>query len=151
MIASTATRAPVMHIMSAAAGGLKRLILELGGKDPLIVLDSADVDRAAVFAARNSYRNAGQMCIATERIYVQRAVADRFVARLAAETQKTTVGPGLDETSKVGPMVNARQRDHVLRQLDDAVKRGAKVVAGGTHEGLFVTPTLLVDVTPAMD
>jgi acyl-CoA reductase-like NAD-dependent aldehyde dehydrogenase len=91
------------------------------------------------------------MCIATERIYVARAVADRFIERLAAETKKTTPGPGLEETSKVGPMVNARQRDHVLRQVEDAVARGAKVVAGGTHEGLFVTPTLLVGVTPEMD
>jgi succinate-semialdehyde dehydrogenase/glutarate-semialdehyde dehydrogenase len=151
LIAFTGSRAAGKHIMAAAAGGLKRLILELGGKDPLVVLDSADVDRAAVFAARNSYRNAGQMCIATERIYVERAVADRFVERLAAETKKTGVGPGLDETSKVGPMVNARQRDHVLRQIEDAVARGATVAAGGTHQDLFVTPTLLVGVTPEMD
>jgi succinate-semialdehyde dehydrogenase/glutarate-semialdehyde dehydrogenase len=151
LIAFTGSRAAGKHIMAAAAGGLKRLILELGGKDPLLVLDSADVDRAAVFAARNSYRNAGQMCIATERIYVARAVADRFVERLAAETKKTTPGPGLDEASKVGPMVNARQRDHVLRQVADAVARGATVVAGGSHQDLFVAPTLLVGVTPEMD
>ena len=141
LIAFTGSRAAGKHIMAAAAAGLKRIILELGGKDPLVVLDSADVDRAAVFAARNSYRNAGQMCIATERILVQRAVADRFVARLAAETAKTTIGP----------MVNARQRDHVLRQLADALAHGAKVVTGGSHEGLQVQPTLLVDVTPEMD
>jgi acyl-CoA reductase-like NAD-dependent aldehyde dehydrogenase len=151
LIAFTGSRAAGKAIMAAAAGGLKRLILELGGKDPLIVLDSADVDRAAVFAARNSFRNAGQMCIATERIYVARPVAERFVARLVAEAGKTTVGPGLDEASKVGPMVNARQRDHVLRQIDDATARGARVVAGGGHDRLFVTPTVLVDVTPEME
>ena len=141
LIAFTGSRAAGKHIMAAAAGSLKRLILELGGKDPMIVLDSADVDRAAVFAARNSYRNAGQMCISTERIYVARPIAERFVSRLAAETAKI----------EIGPMVNARQRDHVLRQVDAAVAGGAKVAAGGGHEGLFVRPTLLVDVTPAMD
>jgi acyl-CoA reductase-like NAD-dependent aldehyde dehydrogenase len=141
LIAFTGSRAAGKHIMAAAAGSLKRLILELGGKDPLIVLDSADVDRAAVFAARNSYRNAGQMCISTERIYVARPIAERFVERLAAETKKM----------EIGPMVNARQRDHVLRQVDAAVAQGATVVAGGGHEGLFVRPTLMVGVTPEMD
>jgi acyl-CoA reductase-like NAD-dependent aldehyde dehydrogenase len=150
LVAFTGSRAAGKHIMAAAAGGLKRLILELGGKDPLIVLEGADVDRAAVFAARNSYRNAGQMCIATERIYVQRAVAERFVERLAAETAALRVGPGLDEASRVGPMVNARQRDHVLAQVREAVAGGARVVAGGGHQGLFVEPTLLVEVDPAM-
>jgi acyl-CoA reductase-like NAD-dependent aldehyde dehydrogenase len=151
LVAFTGSRAAGKHIMAAAAGTLKRLILELGGKDPLLVLDGADIDRAAVFAARNSYRNAGQMCISTERILVSRALAEPFVARLAAETKKMTVGPGLDEASKVGPMVNARQRDHVLRQIRDAVAQGAQVVAGGTHKDLFVEPTLLVGVTPDMD
>ena len=141
LIAFTGSRAAGKHIMAAAAGSLKRLILELGGKDPLIVLPGADVDRAAAFAARNSYRNAGQMCVSTERIYVARAIADRFVDRLATETREM----------RIGPMVNARQRDHVLRQLDAAVAAGAKVVAGGGHQGLHVEPTLLVDVTPAME
>ncbi len=150
LIAFTGSRAAGKQIMAAAAAGLKRVILELGGKDPLIVLDTADVDKAAVFAARNSYRNAGQMCVSTERIYVQRAVADRFVARLCAETAKTTVGDGLDERSKIGPMVNARQRDHVLRQLDDARARGATIALGGTHRELFVEPTVVVGVDHAM-
>jgi acyl-CoA reductase-like NAD-dependent aldehyde dehydrogenase len=151
LIAFTGSRAAGKQIMAAAAGGLKRLILELGGKDPLIVLDTADVDRAATFAARNSYRNAGQMCIATERIYVHRAVADRFVDRLTAETRAITPGPGLDETSRIGPMVNSRQRDHVLGQVEDAVAGGARVVAGGGHRDLFVEPTVLVGVDAEME
>jgi acyl-CoA reductase-like NAD-dependent aldehyde dehydrogenase len=151
LIAFTGSRAAGKQIMAAAASGLKRVILELGGKDPLIVLDSADVDRAAVFAARNSYRNAGQMCVSTERIYVARPIAERFVARLVAETAKMTVGDGLDEATKVGPMVNARQRDHVLRQLADARARGAQIVAGGGHRELFVEPTVVVGVDHAMD
>ncbi len=150
LIAFTGSRAVGKHIMAAAAGGLKRIILELGGKDPLLVLDSADVDKAAAFAARNSFRNAGQVCVATERIYVARALAERFVSKLSVEAAKMTVGNGLDETSKVGPMVSARQRDHVLRQVGDAVARGATVVRGGEHDGLFVQPTVLTGVTPEM-
>ena len=150
LIAFTGSRAVGKHIMAAAAGGLKRIILELGGKDPLLVLDSADVDKAAAFAARNSFRNAGQVCVATERIYVARALAERFVSKLSVEAAKMTVGNGLDEASKVGPMVSARQRDHVLRQVADAVAKGATVVRGGEHDGLFVQPTVLTGVTPEM-
>jgi acyl-CoA reductase-like NAD-dependent aldehyde dehydrogenase len=150
LIAFTGSRAVGKHIMAAAAGGLKRIILELGGKDPLLVLESADVDKAAAFAARNSFRNAGQVCVSTERIYVARGLADRFVSKLTAEAAKMTVGNGLEESSKVGPLVSARQRDHVLRQVADAVAHGAKVVRGGEHDGLFVQPTVLTGVTPEM-
>ena len=150
LIAFTGSRAVGKHIMAAAAGGLKRLVLELGGKDPLLVLSDADVDAAAGFAARNSFRNAGQMCIATERIYVERAVAERFVARLVAEAGKYTVGNGLDPATRVGPLVNDRQRDHVVAQLASAVADGARVVHGGGHRDRFVEPTVVVDVRPDM-
>jgi succinate-semialdehyde dehydrogenase/glutarate-semialdehyde dehydrogenase len=150
LIAFTGSRAVGKLIMAAAAGGLKRIILELGGKDPLLVLDSADVDKAAAFAARNSFRNAGQVCVSTERIYVARALAERFVSKLSSEAAKMTVGNGLDDASKVGPLVSARQRDHVLRQVADAVAKGATVVRGGEHDGLFVQPTVLTGVTPEM-
>lgn len=150
LIAFTGSRAVGKHIMAAAAGGLKRIILELGGKDPLLVLDSADVDKAAAFAARNSFRNAGQVCVSTERIYVARGLADRFVNKLSAEAAKMKVGNGLDEASRVGPLVSARQRDHVLRQVADAVAKGATVVRGGEHDGLFMQPTVLTGVTPEM-
>jgi acyl-CoA reductase-like NAD-dependent aldehyde dehydrogenase len=150
LIAFTGSRAAGKHIMAAAAGGLKRVILELGGKDPLLVLADADVDKAAQFAARNSFRNAGQVCVSTERIYVDRAVADRFLARLVEETGAWKTGNGLDEATKVGPMINARQRDHVARQIDDAVARGAHVVAGGSRDGAFVAPTVLAGVTRDM-
>jgi acyl-CoA reductase-like NAD-dependent aldehyde dehydrogenase len=151
LIAFTGSRAAGKHILAAAAGRLKRVILELGGKDPLIVLDDADLDKAARFAARNSFRNAGQVCVATERIYVSRAVADRFVERLVAETGKFTTGSGLDPATKVGPMVSAEQRDRVLSLVDQAVSKGAKVATGGSgHHGNFVVPTVLVDVRPDM-
>lgn len=151
LIAFTGSRAAGKHILTAAAGRLKRVILELGGKDPLIVLDDADLDRAARFAARNSFRNAGQVCVATERIYVASEVADAFVGKLVAETAKFATGDGLEATTRVGPMINAAQRDRVLGLIDRAVADGAVVAAGGgEHRGNFVEPTVLVGVRPDM-
>src|SRR5690606_34487166 len=119
--------------------------------DPLIVLDSADLEKAASFAARNSFRNAGQVCVSTERIYVESAVAERFVDLLVENTRKMKQGPGTEPDARVGPVINARQRDHVLRQSDEAVARGARVAHGGSgHHGLFVTPTVLTGVTHEM-
>jgi succinate-semialdehyde dehydrogenase/glutarate-semialdehyde dehydrogenase len=152
LIAFTGSRAAGKHILGAAAGRLKRVILELGGKDPLIVLGDADLDRAARFAARNSFRNAGQVCVATERIYVAAEVADAFIEKLVAETDKFPTGDGLDQRTRVGPMVNSAQRDRVLALIDRAVEDGAQVAAGGTgHEGNFVQPTVLVGVRPDME
>jgi acyl-CoA reductase-like NAD-dependent aldehyde dehydrogenase len=151
LIAFTGSRAAGKHILAAAAHSLKRVILELGGKDPLIVLDDADLERAARFAARNSFRNAGQVCVATERIYVADEVADRFVDLLVAETGKYATGSGLDPATRVGPMVSAEQRDRVLHLLDQAVSMGARVATGGVgHHGNFVMPTVLVGVRPDM-
>jgi acyl-CoA reductase-like NAD-dependent aldehyde dehydrogenase len=151
LIAFTGSRAAGKHILAAAADRLKRVILELGGKDPLLVLSDADLEAAARFAARSSFRNAGQVCVATERIYVAAPVADRFIDLLAAETRKLVVGSGLAPDTRVGPMVSAEQRAHVLRHIDDAVARGAVVVAGGEgHHGNFVMPTVLTGVTPDM-
>jgi acyl-CoA reductase-like NAD-dependent aldehyde dehydrogenase len=151
LIAFTGSRAAGKHIMAAAAGGLKRVILELGGKDPLVVLPDADVDKAAVFAARNSFRNAGQVCVSTERIYVDRSIADRFLARLVAETSSWKTGDGRDEATRVGPMINARQRDHVARQIDAAIAQGATLAAGGARRGPFLEPVVLTGVTHEMD
>jgi acyl-CoA reductase-like NAD-dependent aldehyde dehydrogenase len=138
--------------MAAASQGLKRVILELGGKDPLIVLEDADIAGAAVFAARNSFRNCGQVCVSTERIYVLDSVADAFVSELKAETEKLVVGDGLEQTTEIGPMVNPRQRDHVLAQIDKAVKQGAAIVLGGSgHHDNFVQPTILNGVTHEME
>ena len=151
MIAFTGSREVGKLILREAAGTLKRVVLELGGKDPMIVLEDADVDAAARFAAMNSFRNCGQVCVATERIFVLDPVADAFEVALTRLAEEVTVGPGLEE-SDVGPMVNVRQRDHVLAQIESAVDAGARVLAGGSgHQDNFVTPTVLSDVTDDMD
>jgi succinate-semialdehyde dehydrogenase/glutarate-semialdehyde dehydrogenase len=152
MIAFTGSREAGKHILGAASAGLKRVILELGGKDPMVVLEDADLAEAAKFAVRNSFRNAGQVCVSTERIYVAQRVADRFEAEVARLTGELKVGSGVEEGVSVGPLVNARQRDHVLGLIEDAVKRGAKVLAGGRgHRGNFVMPTVLGGVTHDME
>lgn len=152
LIAFTGSKATGQAIMREAADGLKRVILELGSKDPLLVLEGADVAKAAEFAARNSFRNCGQVCVSTERIYVDRRLHAEFLARLAEESRKFVVGACDAEGSVVGPMVNARQKAHVTAQVRDAVAKGARVVFGNeTREGCFVSPTVLDGVTHAMD
>lgn len=152
LIAFTGSRAAGAHILAAAAPTLKRVILELGGKDPMLVLEDADVQQAAKFAVRNSFRNAGQVCVSTERIYVDEAIADAFEAAVIELTGQLEVGPGLRDGVDVGPMISVRQRDHVLEQIDRAVVQGATVAAGGRgHHGNFVMPTVLTHVTHDMD
>ncbi len=152
MIAFTGSREAGKHILGAASARLKRVILELGGKDPMVVLEDADLKEAAKFAVRNSFRNAGQVCVSTERIYVAQAIADRFEAEVVKLTGELKVGSGLEEGVSVGPLVNPRQRDHVLGLIEDATKRGARIAAGGRgHHGNFVMPTVLTGVTHEME
>lgn len=151
LVAFTGSAEVGKRIMRAVSDSLKRLILELGGKDPMIVLESADLDSAARFAAHNSFRNAGQVCVSTERIFVTDPVADEFERLLVERTLEIRQGHGLDEGVRVGPMVSTRQRDHVLAQLQAAVASGARVLAGGEgHHDNFVTPTVLTGVTESM-
>ncbi|MDX1630760.1 MAG: aldehyde dehydrogenase family protein [Thermoanaerobaculia bacterium] len=152
LIAFTGSREVGKKILTAASDGLKRVILELGGKDPLLVLADADLEAAASFAAQSSFDNTGQACISTERIFVESPVAERFLDLLVeAAGEWSPIGHGLEEENRLGPMVNGRQRDHVLAQLEEAVDRGARVLYGGEgHRGNFVQPTVLADVTPGM-
>lgn len=151
MIAFTGSRAAGRHILGAAAKGLKRVLLELGGKDPLVVLDDADVAQAAAFAVGGSFRNAGQVCVSTERIYVDESVADEFEAAVVAGCEALVQGAWDQEGVSVGPMVNARQRDQVLRQIEEAVAKGAVAAAGGEgHHGNFVVPTVLTGLDHSM-
>ena len=152
LIAFTGSRETGKNILAAAAGGLKRVVLELGGKDPMIVLKDADIGAAARFATINSFRNAGQVCVSTERIYVDRTVAGEFQKAMVTIAESMTVGKGTDEGVRVGPMVSIRQKEHVLRQVEDAVRQGAQVVyGGGAREGNFVEPTILWNVSHEMD
>jgi acyl-CoA reductase-like NAD-dependent aldehyde dehydrogenase len=151
MIAFTGSREVGKLILRAASDSLKRVVLELGGKDPLIVLEDAHVGEAAKFAAYNSFRNCGQVCVSTERIFVHEAVADEFERALTQLAAAMRVGRGLEDPD-VGPMVSQRQRAHVLAQIEAAVSSGARLLVGGNGgEGNFVAPTVLADVSDEMD
>jgi acyl-CoA reductase-like NAD-dependent aldehyde dehydrogenase len=151
MIAFTGSREVGKHIMREASATLKRVMLELGGKDPMIVLEDADLEKAAKFAAMNSFRNCGQVCVSTERIFVLDSVAEEFESALTGLAAAMSVGSGLEEAD-VGPMVNARQRDHVLGQVDAAVAAGAVVLTGADgYTDNFIRPTVLAGVTEEMD
>jgi acyl-CoA reductase-like NAD-dependent aldehyde dehydrogenase len=146
LIAFTGSREVGKHILESASQGLKRVILELGGKDPMIVLEDADLEEAARFAAWNGFRNAGQVCVSTERVYVQEEVADRFESLLVGEAERIVLGDGLAPETGLGPMVNKEQRDHVLNQLEEAIQSGARVLTGGgEHPEPFIRPTVLGD------
>jgi acyl-CoA reductase-like NAD-dependent aldehyde dehydrogenase len=147
LVAFTGSREVGKEILHSTATSLRRVILELGGKDPMVVLEDADLVDAARFAAWNGFRNAGQVCVSTERIFVQDRVAEEFLELLAGEAEKAVVGDGLEKATTIGPMVNARQREHVMRQVRDAVQNGARVVVGGAQDQApFISPTVLVDV-----
>jgi succinate-semialdehyde dehydrogenase / glutarate-semialdehyde dehydrogenase len=135
------------------AGTVKKLTLELGGNAPLIVFDDADLDQAVAGAMASKYRNAGQTCVCANRILVQSAIYDRFAAALVDAAQRLTVGPGLEPGSNIGPLINREAIAKVEALVGDAVKKGAKVLTGGTLDNagpLFYRPSVVGDVTPAM-
>ncbi|MDE0959098.1 MAG: aldehyde dehydrogenase family protein, partial [Planctomycetota bacterium] len=152
LIAFTGSRATGAHILESASGALKRVILELGGKDPLIVLDDADLETAAKFAASNSFRNAGQVCVSTERIYVQQPVLDRFQKLLCEAASQMSVGNGIDEGIEIGPMIDDGQKQHVQSQVDQALSEGAEVLYRGEDlGGNFFPLTVLSGCQESMD
>ena len=151
-ISFTGSRDVGKHILSEAGKTLKRVVLELGGKDPLIVLEDANIKAAAAFAVENSFENGGQMCVSVERVYVAEEVAEEFEKEVTALASKIKIGPWNDKNADMGPMINKRQRDHVIRQIDKALLSGAKLLCGGhDHPDGYVLPTVLTQATDEMD
>lgn len=140
------------EIARACAGQLKKAVLELGGKDPLLVDAGVDPVWAAGQAALGAFANAGQICVSIERILCHRDVAAPFLEALAERASTLRVGNGLDPETEMGPLVDAAQRDQVARHVDQAVAAGARVLAGGRaledRPGFFYAPTVLADVPP---
>jgi len=140
-------------IVKAASGNLKRLTLELGGKSPNIVFADADPELAIVGATNAIFFNHGQSCSAGSRLYVERKLFDRVVEGVAAAASKIKLGPGLDETTQMGPLVSDEQFQRVTGYLESGYKEGARAAVGGSRfgdRGFFVEPTVLVDTTPDM-
>jgi acyl-CoA reductase-like NAD-dependent aldehyde dehydrogenase len=131
-------------VMAACAENLVPVLMELGGKDAMIVDDDADVVAAADAAVWGAMSNAGQTCIGIERVYATSAVYDRFVAEVTRQVEE--LRPGSDEGAAYGPMTMASQTDVVRRHLDDALATGGRAATGGTLDGGYIAPTVLLDV-----
>jgi len=129
---------------------LKPVLLELGGKAPFVVLDDADLDEAVKAAAFGAFMNQGQICMSTERIIVDAKVADDFVERLGAKTRALRAGVPGTEGCVLGSMIGREAVQRVRAMVDDAINKGALLVAGGEVDGTVMQPTLLDHVTPAM-
>jgi vanillin dehydrogenase len=133
-----------------AARHLKRVLLELGGKAPMVVLGDADLDRAVSAANFGAFMHQGQICMSTERIVIDSSVADEFGERLAERAAAMKVGDPRDPETAIGPLVNGAAVDRVKALVDDAVSKGARVLTGGEADGPVYRPTVLAGVTPEM-
>ncbi len=135
----------------AAKAVYKRQVLELGGNDPLIVMEDADIEEAATLAAAGSYKNSGQRCTAVKRMLVHEKVADDFVARLVAKTRAWTYGDPMDATLDMGTVIDEAAAQNFVQRVDDAVAQGAQLLVGNVRRGALYSPTVLDHVRPEMN
>jgi succinate-semialdehyde dehydrogenase/glutarate-semialdehyde dehydrogenase len=143
------------RVMQSAAQDFKHVTLELGGSDPMIVCEDADLDRAVSAASVGRFFNCGQACLAVKRLYLADKIADEFTAKLVEKVKKLRIGNGLARETIMGPLHTAEQRKEVEEQVADAVKRGAKVLYGAERpkggdydKGFYLLPTLVANVDP---
>jgi succinate-semialdehyde dehydrogenase/glutarate-semialdehyde dehydrogenase len=150
----TGSTATGTKVGQRAMGRVVGASLELGGKNPMIVLDDANVAKAAASSVYGCFSSMGQLCVSMERIYVQRAIADQFTEAFVANVSKLIQGPALDYSTDVGSLTSAAQLERVKKHVDDAVKKGATVLAGGKARPelgpYFYEPTVLTNVTSEM-
>ena len=142
-------------LMDGASRTVTRLALEMGGNAPVLIFPDVDVDAVAKSAVQARYRNAGQVCVAPQRFLVHRRIHDAFAERVVPLVRNLAVGNGLSPDTRVGPLINARQRDRVEALVEDARSRGASVLAGGRRpehltKGYFFEPTVLGGVSAEM-
>ncbi|MGO8957735.1 MAG: benzaldehyde dehydrogenase [Streptosporangiaceae bacterium] len=150
VISFTGSTAAGRKVAALAGQHLRRVHLELGGNSALIVLDDADLDKAASAGAWGSFLHQGQICMTTGRHLVQDSVYEEYVSRLADKATHLPVGDPKSGQVALGPLIDERQRDKVHDLVTGSVAAGARLAAGGTYSGLFYSPTVLADVAPAM-
>ncbi len=153
-ISFTGSTAVGKSIIAGAAGNLKRVSLELGGKSPVIVFPDADLERASAGAAEAIFRNAGQVCVAGSRLYVHRKVFDKVVDGVVERAKKLKVGPGMEPDTQMGPLVSQKQLDRVSGYIESGTSQGAQVIVGGKRvagrAGFFMQPTVLAETNRDM-
>jgi succinate-semialdehyde dehydrogenase / glutarate-semialdehyde dehydrogenase len=152
-IAFTGSTPVGRHVMEVAGREIKRVTLELGGSDPMIVMDDANLDLAVKMADVGRYFNCGQMCLGVKRLFLQESIAEKFVGGLVEILKKKTVGNGISKETRMGPIHIESQRQEIEEQVEDAKSRGAKTLFGGERprggamdQGYYYLPTLLADV-----
>jgi len=140
-------------VMAAAAKEIKRVTLELGGSDPMIVCEDGEIDKAVSAASVGRFFNCGQACLAVKRLYLFEQIADEFIEKLIEKAKKLRVKDGFAEGAMIGPMHSKFQREEVEMQVQDAVDKGARILVGGKRpegaeyeKGYFYMPTLLTDI-----
>jgi benzaldehyde dehydrogenase (NAD) len=150
MISFTGSTRVGRQVGSIASGQLKRVSLELGGNNPYIVLDDADIEAAASAGAWGAFFHQGQICLTGGRHLVHERVADAYVRSLVRTAKALVVGDPFDEKVQVGPIINERQALNVERIVAETIAKGAKILTGGSRKGLFFEPTVITGVTPGM-
>ena len=137
--------------MIAQRAGMKKLTLELGGNDPLIVLDDADVDAAVKGVINGAYLNAGQVCMGVKRILVQEGIYEEFKKKLVEETSKIKTGNPTSKDTQLGTLISEKAAKQVEETVNNAVNDGAEILIGGKREGAFYEATVIDNVSPEMD
>ncbi|MGH6729796.1 MAG: aldehyde dehydrogenase family protein, partial [Sphingomicrobium sp.] len=141
------------HLMRLCADSMTRVTMELGGHAPVLIFDDCDLEKTLDMVVPQKFRNAGQVCVSPTRFYVQSGIYDAFLKGFAARTEKVTMGNGLEEGTKMGPLANSRRPEAIAALVEDARAKGARVMAGGSrgNAGFFFQPTLLADVSNEAD
>lgn len=140
-------------VAQRATSQIKKTVLELGGSDPFIVCEDADIEKAASGAAKGRFINCGQSCIASKRFIVVKKIANEFIEKFAQNTEKLKVGDPLSEETDIGPLVNGESLNNMDSLVKESVKQGAEIVVGGERlngKGFFFKPTIIKKVTPNM-
>ena len=140
-------------VAERATSKLKKTVLELGGSDPFIVCEDADIDKAAIGAVKGRFINCGQSCIASKRFFVMKKIADEFIEKFIQNTEKLCIGDPLDESTDIGPLVNSQSLETIDTIVHDSIKDGAELLLGGEKvdgKGYFYRPTILKNVRPGM-
>lgn len=139
------------ELMKGSADTVKKISLELGGHAPVIVLEDADLDKAVEGVISSKFRNAGQTCVCSNRVYVHESIYEVFIEKLTKQVRTLKVGNGLNEGVDIGPLINQDAVDKVMSQIDDALNKGAKLEAGGKSKGgFFIEPTIISNIDDSM-
>ncbi len=138
-------------LMISQKAGMKKVTLELGGNDPMVVLKDADIDKAVKGVINGAFLNAGQVCMGVKRIIIEDEIADEFAEKLVIETEKLVMGNPLSSDTTLGTLISEKAARQVEETVNNAVKEGAKILAGGVRDGAFYEATVIDNVTTDMD